>query len=54
MEKLHKTTARMPQEMKDKRHIKELAEGYLAMAEEQKKFADMAAKIEHEVVPEWK
>lgn len=30
-----------------------MAEGYQAMAQEHKKFADMAAKIEHEVIPEW-
>jgi hypothetical protein len=32
---------------------KEMAEGYQAMAEELKQFADMAAEIAHEVIPEW-
>jgi len=31
----------------------EMAEGYKAMAEEHKQFADMAAEIAHEVIPEW-
>lgn len=42
------------QDLAEKHRTIEMAEGYKAMAEEQKKFAVMASKIEHEVVPEWK
>jgi hypothetical protein len=31
-----------------------MAEGYQAMAEEHKQFADMALEIAHEVIPEWR
>jgi hypothetical protein len=30
-----------------------MIEGYLALAEENKEFAEMAAKIALEVIPEW-
>jgi len=30
-----------------------MIEGYQAMAQENKQFADMAAEIAHEVIPEW-
>jgi hypothetical protein len=33
---------------------KEMIEGYLALAQENKLFADMAAEIAYEVIPEWK
>jgi hypothetical protein len=36
-----------------KTNEEEMAEGYLAMAEENKEFVDMALKIAHEVIPEW-
>lgn len=36
-----------------KRRINELAEGYEAIAEEQKHIAVLAAQIEYEVIPEW-
>ena len=42
------------QELAEKHRIAEMAEGYKAIAREQRKFADMAAGIEHEVLPEWK
>ena len=32
---------------------KEMVEGYLALAQEHKELAAMAAQIEHEVIPEW-
>ncbi len=41
-------------ELYEKRLYEELKEGYLAMADEHKQFAEMAIKIAHEVVPEWK
>ncbi|MGD0780333.1 MAG: DUF6364 family protein [Dehalococcoidales bacterium] len=34
--------------------VAEMAEGYQAMAKENKEFADMAIEIVHEVIPEWK
>jgi metal-responsive CopG/Arc/MetJ family transcriptional regulator len=34
--------------------VREMKEGYEALAREHKEFADMAAKIAHEVLPEWK
>lgn len=40
-------------EMAEKHRAAEMAEGYKAMAEEQKQFATMAVEIEHEVIPEW-
>jgi hypothetical protein len=39
---------------KGKMNEKEMAEGYKAMAEEQKQFADMVSKIEREVIAEYK
>jgi len=36
-----------------KTNEKEMAEGYQALAEENKEFADMAAEIAHEVIPDW-
>ncbi len=38
----------------EKQRIAEMAEGYQAMAEENKQFADIVYEIEHEVIPEWK
>ena len=32
----------------------EMAEGYAAIADEQKRFTKIASEIEQEVVPEWK
>ncbi len=34
--------------------VAEMAEGYQAMAKENKQFADLASEIVHEVLPEWK
>ncbi|MHB8104292.1 MAG: DUF6364 family protein [Dehalococcoidales bacterium] len=34
--------------------IAEMAEGYQALAKDNKQFADIAIKIAHEVIPEWK
>lgn len=42
------------QDLAIKRRAEEMAEGYRTMAKEQKALAGIAAKIEHEVVPEWK
>lgn len=42
------------QDLADKQRVAEMAEGYRAMAKEQKQLAAMASKIEHEVLPEWK
>ena len=42
------------QELAEKQRVAEMAEGYKAMAKEQKQFAAMASEIEHEVLPEWK
>lgn len=42
------------QELAERHRIAEMAEGYRAMAKEQKRFAVMTSKIEHEVLPEWK
>ena len=41
------------QDLAEKHRTAEMAEGYKAMAREQKQFAAMASKIEHEVIPEW-
>jgi hypothetical protein len=41
-------------EGKGKMNEEEMAEGYKAMAEENKEFAAMAAQIALEVIPEWK
>jgi metal-responsive CopG/Arc/MetJ family transcriptional regulator len=42
------------QELADKRKAAEMAEGYLNLAKEQKKLADMASNIEQEILPEWR
>ena len=42
------------QELAKKHRAAEMAEGYKAMANEQKQFAATASKIEDEVLPEWK
>ncbi len=42
------------QELAEKHRVAEMAEGYKAMAKEQKQLAAMASKIEDEVLPEWK
>lgn len=42
------------QDLAEKRKVAEMAEGYKAMAKEQKQLAAMAANIEHEVLPEWR
>ena len=41
-------------EMAEKHKIAEMAEGYVAIAQEQKQLAATASNIEHEVIPEWK
>ncbi len=33
--------------------VAEMAEGYQAMAKQNKQLADLASEIEHEVIPEW-
>ena len=38
----------------DNLKVAEMAEGYQAMAQENKQLADLASEIEHEVIPEWK
>jgi hypothetical protein len=38
----------------EKQGIAEMAEGYQAMAQEDKEFAEIAFKIAYEVIPEWK
>ena len=38
----------------DNIRVAEMAEGYQAMSQENKQSADLASKIEHEVIPEWK
>ena len=42
------------QELAERHRIAEMAEGYAAMAKEQKQLADIASEIEHEVIPEWR
>ncbi len=42
------------QDLAEKHRVAEMAEGYKAMAKEQKQFAAMSSKIAHEVLPEWK
>ena len=37
----------------EKQRISEMAEGYQAMAQENKEFAEITMKIAHEVIPEW-
>jgi metal-responsive CopG/Arc/MetJ family transcriptional regulator len=41
-------------DLAEEHRIAEMAEGYTAMAEDQKKLAAMASEIEHEVIPDWK
>ena len=41
-------------ELAEKHRLAEMAEGYVAIAKEQKQFAAMALEIEHEVITEWK
>ncbi len=38
----------------ERRETAAMAKGYKAMAKEQKQLVAMTAKIEHEVIPEWK
>ena len=42
------------QELAEKHRVAEMAEGYKAIANEQKQLAAIASEIEHEVIPEWK
>jgi metal-responsive CopG/Arc/MetJ family transcriptional regulator len=49
-----KVVASCLQDLAEKHRTEEMAEGYLAMAEEQRQFTAMASKIAHEVLPEWK
>jgi len=42
------------QELAQRHRTDEMAQGYQAMVKEQKKLADIASKIEHEVIPEWR
>ncbi len=42
------------QELAEKHRVAEMAEGYRAVAKEQRKFAAVASGIEGEVIPEWK
>ena len=41
------------QELAEKRRIAEMAEGYKAVAKENKQFAASVLKIAHETLPEW-
>jgi len=41
------------QEAAEKLKLTEMEEGYRAMAEEHRQFAEMASAIAHEVVPKW-
>jgi hypothetical protein len=41
------------QDLAEKQRVAEMAEGYKAMAREQRQFAAMTSKIAHEVLPEW-
>jgi hypothetical protein len=49
MGKKVKLTVSLPSELISKK----MAEGYRAMATEQKQLAALASEIEHEVIPEW-
>jgi metal-responsive CopG/Arc/MetJ family transcriptional regulator len=49
-----KVVASFLQELAEKHKDAEMAEGYKAMAKENKKIADLAAGIEQEVILEWK
>ena len=40
-------------ELADKQQVAEMIAGYEAMAEEQRQIAELATKVEHEVIPEW-
>ena len=40
--------------MAENTRVAEMAEGYRALAQEHKQFADLTSKIAHEVLPEWK
>ena len=42
------------EEMAAKYREEEMAEGYTAMAKEQKLFASVTSEIEHEIIPEWR
>ncbi len=42
------------QELAESYKVAEMAEGYRAMANEQKQIAALASEIEHEVIPEWR
>jgi metal-responsive CopG/Arc/MetJ family transcriptional regulator len=41
------------QDLAEKQKAKEMAEGYINLAREQKKFADLASGIVSETLPEW-
>ncbi|MCJ7743183.1 MAG: ribbon-helix-helix domain-containing protein [Dehalococcoidales bacterium] len=41
-------------EMAERHKVAEMAEGYKAMAKEQKQFVLVASESEHEVIPEWR
>jgi len=49
-----KVFATCMEEMASKHREKEMAEGYKAMAQEQKRFAAVTSEIEHEILPEWR
>ena len=42
------------QELAEKHRFAEMAEGYRAIAKEQRRFAAIASEIEHEVTLEWR
>ena len=42
------------QELEEKHKVAEMAEGYKSLAAEQGQFVEIASKIEHEALPEWK
>jgi len=42
------------QELAERHKVTEMAEGYKAIAKEQKHLAAAASEIEHEVIPEWR
>jgi metal-responsive CopG/Arc/MetJ family transcriptional regulator len=41
------------QDLAEKQKAKEMAEGYISLAKEQKEFADLASGIASETLPEW-
>jgi metal-responsive CopG/Arc/MetJ family transcriptional regulator len=49
-----KVVADCLQDMAEKQRATEMAEGYMALAEEQRQFTAMASKITPEVLPDWK